>query len=653
MRDSQRDAADNRLARLLVRQGDKQVRLTQTTVAGGGGSDERTRDSFINPMTSEGDMIVGDATGSPQRLAVGTDGDVLTADSGAPNGVAWVTGGGGSYSDEQAQDAIGTILTDSTSIDFTYSDATPSITASVILEWLQDTVAAMFTGGTDSGITVTYQDASGTIDLTVSGGGGYTDEQVRDVIGAALVAGNNIDITVNDGADTITIDVESLTSADITDFSEAVDDRVSALIVAGNNIDVTYNDVANTLTIDAEALTASDVTDFSEAVDDRVASLVVAGNNIDVTYNDGANTLTIDVESLTSADITDFTEAVQDVAGAAIVAGNNIDVTYNDGAGTITVDVESLTSADITDFTEAAQDAVGAALTDSSSIDFTYNDGANTITAAVIDEAIQDIVGAMAVDSSSINFTYTDGSNQITADVIDSYITDLVGTGSAGEGGASDITEWLHHHRWGQNSVSAPGAAGVATDGIMSGGTSAGTTSNSDDADGMWITHVSSTGTGQAAGRAVTPASYRADWGMTFVARMKTGSDITSVRYWYGMSNGTLTAADTPTVDTAGFRASTGVPDTNWKAVTCDNTGCTVTDTGVSFAANAAHWFRVHFGTSKANFYIDDVLVASHSTANGDKLPSTNGLGWWARLITLANVTRSLKYGSVSLSTLN
>lgn len=34
---------------------------------------------------------------------------------------------------------------------------------------------------------------------------GYTDEQARDAIGAALVAGSNITITVNDPADTITI----------------------------------------------------------------------------------------------------------------------------------------------------------------------------------------------------------------------------------------------------------------------------------------------------------------------------------------------------------------------------------------------------------------------------------------------------------------
>lgn len=55
--------------------------------------------------------------------------------------------------------------------------------------------------------TVTSTDVQGAIEEldAATGGSGYTDEQVRDVIGAALVAGSNMTITVNDGADTITL----------------------------------------------------------------------------------------------------------------------------------------------------------------------------------------------------------------------------------------------------------------------------------------------------------------------------------------------------------------------------------------------------------------------------------------------------------------
>lgn len=39
----------------------------------------------------------------------------------------------------------------------------------------------------------------------IAAGGGYTDEQVRDVISAALVAGSGVTITPDDPGDTITI----------------------------------------------------------------------------------------------------------------------------------------------------------------------------------------------------------------------------------------------------------------------------------------------------------------------------------------------------------------------------------------------------------------------------------------------------------------
>lgn len=61
--------------------------------------------------------------------------------------------------------------------------------------------------------------AAGPTGPTGPAGASYTDEMARDALGTALVAGNNIDITVSDGSDTITIDVETLTLADISDVT--------------------------------------------------------------------------------------------------------------------------------------------------------------------------------------------------------------------------------------------------------------------------------------------------------------------------------------------------------------------------------------------------------------------------------------------------
>lgn len=48
----------------------------------------------INILTAKGDMLVATLRGFLGRLAVGTDGQVLTADSSQPSGVKWATAGG-------------------------------------------------------------------------------------------------------------------------------------------------------------------------------------------------------------------------------------------------------------------------------------------------------------------------------------------------------------------------------------------------------------------------------------------------------------------------------------------------------------------------------------------------------------------------------
>ena len=49
-----------------------------------------------NPMTTQGDIIVGGASGTPTRLAKGTAGQVLAMNSGA-TGLEWTNAGGGTF----------------------------------------------------------------------------------------------------------------------------------------------------------------------------------------------------------------------------------------------------------------------------------------------------------------------------------------------------------------------------------------------------------------------------------------------------------------------------------------------------------------------------------------------------------------------------
>lgn len=142
-------------------------------------------------------------------------------------------GGGSTYTDEQAQDAVGTILADSAEIDFTYSDATPSITAV-----LKNGIAATrIADGSVSDTEFQYLDGAASniqtqlngkqaLDATLTAFAAYNTAGLltqtaadtftgRSVIGTA----NKIDVTNGDGVagnPTITISATYVGQASIT-----------------------------------------------------------------------------------------------------------------------------------------------------------------------------------------------------------------------------------------------------------------------------------------------------------------------------------------------------------------------------------------------------------------------------------------------------
>jgi hypothetical protein len=160
--------------------------------------------------------------------------------------------------------AFGTVTnlsaTNSTDLTFTVTNptTTPNITAIL----------------TNTGVTAaTYGDASNIPIITVNAKGRIT---------------------------TATSTAVSITSSNITNFSEAVDDRLSSLLVAGAGITLTYDDPGNTLTI---ATTGGGLT--GTGITNRVAywtSTTNLGNNANFTF-DGTN-VTIGSAAATSARLT-------------------------------------------------------------------------------------------------------------------------------------------------------------------------------------------------------------------------------------------------------------------------------------------------------------------------------------------------------------
>ena len=269
------------------------------------------------------------------------------------------------YTNEDAQDAVGAMVANSTGINLTYVDATPSLTAS-----------PNFAGsGGDHG-------SSGLL---------ARQDHLHD--------GRYPLIAHNQAASTI------------TDFAEAAMDVVDALIVDSATIDKTYTDGSDTMSFAVISDTSTQRVLVNKAggtaVGPRREINFVEGSGMTVTVADDPanNRINITLSSSGggggggSLDVKEGNSGV--VAAATAIDFDASDFNIADaGGGRATISLNYGTAADtpaagdhvhptaagaITDFVEAVQDVVGNVLfsIDSTSIDFTYDDASNTYTATV------------------------------------------------------------------------------------------------------------------------------------------------------------------------------------------------------------------------------------------------------------------------------
>ena len=221
--------------------------------------------------------------------------------------------------------------------DFTVSSGDVTINA----ERIQDIAGAMFSSNTESGITVTYQDSDGTIDLATSLGSFDTDdlsegssnlyhttERVQDVVGAQLVTnGSHSGVTVayDDSGD------------------GAIDITVGTL---NQNTTGSAATLTTPRTIHGVAFDGSANIDLTEVIEDTVGAMFASNTEtgVSATYQDSDGTIDL-VVSTTASTITDFDESVEDVVGAMVSSNteNGISVTYDDTDGTLDFNVNDPT----------------------------------------------------------------------------------------------------------------------------------------------------------------------------------------------------------------------------------------------------------------------------------------------------------------------
>jgi trimeric autotransporter adhesin len=298
---------------------------------------------------------------------------------------------------EDVQDIVGAFFTNTSTITWNYNDAGNTMTADVIASGVNHNALANYIASQH----VDHSAVSITAGAGLTGGGTIAASRTISMpnVGTAGTYGSasSVPVVTTDAqgrVSGVTPTAISVTSAAVSDFSEAVDDRVAALVVAGTGISATYNDPANTLTI------ASTVTQYTdEQAQDAAAGLIQNGTGISWTYNDASNTLTpaVTLAPFTTTNLSEGTNLYWTPA--------RFDSAF---AAKSTTNLAEGTNLYFTD--ERAQDAVALALTDSASVDFTYNDASNTITAAVLPagvnhDALANFVANEHVDHSAVSIS--------------------------------------------------------------------------------------------------------------------------------------------------------------------------------------------------------------------------------------------------------
>jgi len=107
-------------------------------------------------------------------------------------------------------------------------------------EQVRDTIASAFDAGTHSGITFVHDDALNTYTLEVTSTGGFTEEEIEDIVNGLVVGGVGITATYDDAGNTLTLALsgEEFTTAykntlDFITVTQAVDlDQMESDIAA-------------------------------------------------------------------------------------------------------------------------------------------------------------------------------------------------------------------------------------------------------------------------------------------------------------------------------------------------------------------------------------------------------------------------------------
>ena len=268
-------------------------------------------------------------------------------------------------------------------------------------EEIQDIVGAMTTSNTETNITVTYQDADGTLDFVV-------DAAQPNITSLGTLTSLTVDDVFINGAQ-----IGHTGDTDLITLS-------SGVVTVAGELDATSLDISGDADIDgtleADAITIGGVT-LAETISDTVGAMVTSNteSGITVAYDDADNTLDFTVGTLNQN--TTGSAATLTTPRAIAVAGDVTGTANFDGSAGISITTTLATDAIVTANITNANVTVAKMAANSIDSD-QYVDG-SIDTAHIADSQIT--VAKMAANSIDSD-QYVDGSID-TAHIADSQIT--------------------------------------------------------------------------------------------------------------------------------------------------------------------------------------------------------------------------------------